>query len=133
MEFRLTMAFDLWRELVEEIELLWLENSAEALRQETAARVPVDTGALRDSFSVRVDREQLSAVVGSELDNAIYNEFGTGQYALKGNGRQDAWAYQDRNGNWHTTRGKKPMRSMQTAYEESATGLVEELWRMLLE
>lgn len=77
---------------------------------------PVDTGQLAGSWTYNVDESELKATVGSPLENAIWNEFGTGQYALSGNGRKTRWKYEDKEGNWHTTTGKKPQRTFYNAF-----------------
>lgn len=77
---------------------------------------PVDTGQLKNSWDYDVDEGKLEATVGSPLENAIWNEFGTGQYALNGDGRKTLWKYQDRKGQWHTTTGKKPQRTFNNAF-----------------
>lgn len=39
---------------------------------------------------------------------AEFLEFGTGIYNEDGTGRKTPWAWKDREGNWHTTRGMEP-------------------------
>lgn len=66
---------------------------------------PVDTGALRNSISHKVvDKD---AYVGTNQEYAAYVEFGTGQYATQGGGRNTPWVYQDAKGHWHKTSGSK--------------------------
>lgn len=78
---------------------------------------PVDSGELAGSWKHHVDEQAAIATIGSEIQNAIWNEFGTGQYALSGDGRKTKWVYQDRKGNWHTTSGKRPRRTLFKAFE----------------
>lgn len=80
---------------------------------------PVDTGQLKNSWSYYVDEDKLEAVIGSPLENAIWNEFGTGEYALHGDGRKGGWHYQDDKGKWHHTFGKKPHRTLQMAFNSA--------------
>ena len=51
------------------------------------------------------------------LENAIWNEYGTGEYALEGNGRKGGWSYKDDHGDWHHTFGKQPERTFDKAYK----------------
>ena len=70
---------------------------------------------LRGSISHKVQDE--TCYVGTNNEHAIYNEFGTGIYA-DGGGRMSPWAYQDDEGNWHRTRGMKPIHFLKNAIEE---------------
>lgn len=76
----------------------------------------VDLGDLKRSWSYNVDEGNLEAKIGSPLENAIWEEFGTGEYALAGDGRKTPWKYQNRHGRWITTHGKKPNRTLWNAY-----------------
>ena len=77
---------------------------------------PVKTGQLKGSWEYKVDTSAKEAKIGSPEENALWNEFGTGEHALHGDGRLGGWRYQDDKGNWHFTRGKKPRRSLYKAY-----------------
>lgn len=78
----------------------------------------VDTGQTKNSYDYVISREELTATIGSQLENAIWEEFGTGEYALDGDGRKDGWYYCDEKGNWHFTKGKKPNRPLYNAVEK---------------
>ena len=82
--------------------------------QQAADNSRVNTGQLKGSWGTAVDGK--TGIVGSPLEYAIYQEFGTGEYAMKGDGRKDGWAYQDDNGNWHFTKGTKPVRMLFNAF-----------------
>jgi hypothetical protein len=91
-----------------------LEASAELVSQ-TARNTRVDTGQLKGSWTAHV--EENVATIGSPLENAIWEEFGTGEYALNGNGRKGGWAYEDpKTGETVWTRGKRPTRAFWNAY-----------------
>ena len=94
----------------------WLMEAAGELEAQVKRNTRVDTGQLKNSWTYNVDEAALEAKVGSPLENAIWEEFGTGQYALNGDGRKTAWMYEDRNGEWHKTTGKKPNRALNNAY-----------------
>jgi HK97 gp10 family phage protein len=93
-----------------------LYEAAGELASQAKQNSRVDLGDLKRSWSYHVDEGKLEAKIGSPLENAIWEEFGTGEYALEGNGRSKPWKYQDRRGNWHTTSGKKPNRTLWKAY-----------------
>lgn len=94
-----------------------LHEGGGELTSQTKRVSPVDSGQLKNSWDYKVDERKLEATVGSGIENAIWNEFGTGQYALNGDGRKTPWKYQDRKGQWHTTTGKKPRRTFHNSSE----------------
>lgn len=53
----------------------------------------VDTERTKDSYKYVVDegKDESTVAVGSDLENAIWEEFGTGEYALHGDGRKGGW------------------------------------------
>ena len=75
-----------------------LEASAEIVS--AAARGSrVDSGQLKGSWKANVDESEGVAVIGSELENAIWEEFGTGEYATKGGHGGGYWVFvKDGNG-----------------------------------
>lgn len=67
---------------------------------------------VRGSWSYIVDRDKREAVVGSPLVQAFWEELGTGEYAVYGNGRKGWWVYVEGN----TT----PTRSFEALTKEEA-------------
>ena len=67
---------------------------------------PVDTGNLRNSITHEVVEDENAVYIGTNNEYAAYVCLGTGKYAE--GGRPTPWVYQDANGNWHYTHGKKP-------------------------
>lgn len=63
-----------------------------------------------------MDEGNLEVKIGSPLENAIWEEFGTGEYALNGDGRKGGWFYVDEFGVGHFTHGKKPTRALWNAF-----------------
>ena len=76
---------------------------------------PVDNGVLRNSIRSEVEGQQ--GVVGTNIEYAPYVEFGTGLFAVNGDGRQTPWSYQDEMGEWHTTIGQHPQPFLGPALE----------------
>lgn len=95
-----------------------LEASAEIVSAASRGS-RVDSGQLKGSWKANVNESKGEAVIGSELENAIWEEFGTGEYAAKSDGRKGGWSYQDDSGNWHHTTGKKPNRTLQRAFDST--------------
>ena len=97
----------------ENCEAFLIEATAEIASQ-AAKNSPFKTGELIGSWSTKVDGK--TGYVGSDKEYAIYQEFGTGEYALEGNGRKGGWVYIDENGERHFTRGTKPKRMLWNAF-----------------
>lgn len=97
--------------------IAFLYEAAGELESQVKRNTSVDTGQLKASWDYKVYEHKNEAVIGSPLENSIWNEFGTGQYALHGDGRKTPWKYKDVKGKWHTTTGKRPQRSLHYAFE----------------
>lgn len=95
----------------------FLEEAASEIESAARRNSRVDTGQLKGSWAHIVDENEQKATIGSPLENAIWEEFGTGEYAVDGNGRKGGWSYQDDSGDWHHTKGKKPNHTLQSAYD----------------
>lgn len=99
------------------------EFEAQAMRNSR-----VDTGDTKASFAHKSDGRAVH--VGSNAENAIWEEFGTGIHAEHG-GRKTPWAYKDRHGNWHTTRGKRGTRALAKAMQAKAGVAIKIMERKL--
>lgn len=87
----------------------------------------VDTGRTKNSFRHMVDDDTHTAYIGSDYENAIWEEFGTGENALNGDGRKGGWSYKDAKGQWHYTRGKTPSRAFWRAYTSLKSAIVRRI------
>ena len=58
-----------------------LAESGQVVSDEAKNNCPVRTGALRDSIAASVETDTLTAIIGSDLDYAIYVELGTRKQA----------------------------------------------------
>ena len=47
----------------------------------------------KNSWTYRVDESKGEAVVGNPLESSLWTEFGTGDFALNGDGRKGYWVY----------------------------------------
>jgi hypothetical protein len=95
----------------------FLYEAAGELASQVKRNTAVDTGKTKNSWTFHVSTTDQTATVGSGDENSIWEEFGTGEYALNGNGRKTPWRYKDRFGQWHTTTGKPPKRAFWKACE----------------
>ena len=89
------------------------------------------TGQTSGSWQHHVDDSSHIAVIGSNFENAIWEEFGTGEYALHGNGRKGGWIYVDEKGDGHFTHGKKPRRHFWNAYTALKSKIVNHIQNSL--
>lgn len=98
--------------------LQFLEEVGGELQAQTMRNSSVDTGRTKGSYDYSVVKENGGAEVqvGSNYENAIWEEYGTGEYAIKGNGRKTPWVYQDVHGNWYRTTGKRAKRPLFKAF-----------------
>lgn len=106
-----------------------LEEVAGELESAVKQNSRTATGQTKNSWQHQITAEgdTAEAVVGSPLENAIWEEFGTGEYALGGNGRKGGWYYEDAEGNGHWTHGKRPSRALWHAYTERKDPLIAHL------
>lgn len=98
------------------------------LRVEESAKnkCPIDTGDLQTSITHSV--EDNIGVVGSNKEYAPYVEFGTGLYAVNGNGRKTPWAYEDpKTGETIWTAGQHPQPFLHPALEENAEAIQKDI------
>lgn len=107
-----------------------LYEASHVIQSQVKQNTAVDTGQLKGSWDFTVDESKGEAVIGSPLENAIWEEFGTGEYALHGNGRKGGWVYVDEKGG-RFTRGKKPRRMLHNAFETKRPTIVKEAERII--
>ena len=111
-------------EAIEDAAIRFLEEASNEIKSQAEQNSRVKTGQLKGSWRREIDNGEKKATVGSGLENAIWEEFGTGEYAVNGDGRQGGWRYQDDNGDWHYTTGKKPNRTLQRAFESKKNAII---------
>lgn len=104
---------------MEDAALKFLEEAGSEIESAAKRNSRVDNGQLKGSWKHVVDYDAYIVTIGSPLENAIWEEFGTGEYAVGGDGRKGGWSYQDDVGNWYHTHGKKPNRTLHRAFEDN--------------
>lgn len=127
----------------------WLYEACGELEAQVKRNSKRVTGGTAGSFGYMVDETSMNGYVGSNMENAIWEEFGTGEYALDGNGRKGGWwikvgngrnqiplatakrygwvkVRRDQNGNltYVFTKGKKPKRPLFKAFTSLKSRLV---------
>lgn len=129
--------------------IAWLYEACGLLEAQTKRNSAVRKkggGRTKGSYQYKVDESSLEGAVGSNYENAIWEEFGTGEYALNGDGRKGGWwipldtggmteaqakAYgftirKGKNGEKYAfTRGKKPKRPLFKAFTALKSKLIQ--------
>ena len=113
--------------------IAYLYEAGGELQAQVIENSRAKNGDLRQSWKYRVDESNGVCTVGSPLENAIWEEFGTGEYALHGDGRKGGWYYQDDKGKWHHTYGKSPHRAFQRAFDSLKNALTRRIGTVLKE
>lgn len=109
---------------LKEAGIAWLHEACGELVSQTARNSRVRTGKTKGSYEYAVDEATMEGYVGSNYENAIWEEFGTGEYALNGDGRKGGWFYKDASGEGHFTHGKRPNRPLFNAFASFKTKLI---------
>lgn len=129
------------REMIESAGIAWLHEACGEVEEQTKRNYKRASGGTAGSFRYKVDEASLTGYVGSDHENAIWEEYGTGEYALNGDGRKSGWwikvgsgknqipravaekyrwvkVRKDKNGNltYVFTKGKKPRRPFFKAF-----------------
>ncbi len=79
--------------------LAWLDTWSQEIASQARSTCAMDgeiAKQLRQSYAAKVDASKGEAQVGSPLESAYWEEFGTGEYAAQGNGRKGWWIYIDK-------------------------------------
>lgn len=103
----------------------YLYEAGESLQSRVADNSRAKSGDLRKSWRYKVDESKGECTVGSPLENAIWEEFGTGEWAINGDGRKGGWYYKDEKGKWHHTYGKTPHRAFKRAFDSLKNPLIK--------
>ena len=120
------------KDALDDAVIAFLEEAGSELESQTKRnQTRVDSGETKGQWTHVVDESKHVCTVGNPLENAIWEEFGTGEYALEGNGRKGGWAYQDEKGDWYFTHGKKPSRAFFKAYTALKSKIINHIQNSL--
>lgn len=102
--------------------LLMIKGQAKALAR-------VDSGEMRNRLDHKIigKGSKVTGQVGSPNEHALYNEFGTGEFAENGAGRKGGWVYKAPDGNWYFTYGMKPRPFLRPAFRQNKQRIKEML------
>lgn len=99
-----------------EVELMALEKMGLMVVGSAKRNARKDTTRMANNVNHEVSESNLTVRVGSPDDYAVYNEFGTGEFAENGSGRKGGWSYKTPDGKWHHTKGMKPKPFLRPAF-----------------
>lgn len=97
------------------LEAVGIQCQSHAIKNLKSKMTTPGTGRLAGSITHEVDRNEECVVIGTDVEYAIFNEYGTGIFASDGNGRKTPWLYVDDEGVGHKTRGMKPKHFLRDA------------------
>lgn len=104
------------KNVMEDAIIQFLYESGSTLQKQAANNTRIGTGETAGKWDYIVDESKQECTIGNPLENAIWEEFGTGEFALYGNGRKGGWHYRDDKDKWHHTYGKTPTRALHNAF-----------------
>lgn len=81
------------KETLNDKSIAFLHEASSELKTAAADKSRVAEGHLKGSWGYSVNESELESKIGSPLENAIWEEFGTGEHAVGGKGRGGYWVY----------------------------------------
>ena len=127
-------------EALDEKAVQFLEEAASEIESAARRNSRKDGGQLKGSWNHQVNESAKEAKVGSPLENAIWEEFGTGEYAAHGDGRKGGWYIPAdkltakakskmrkvtiKGKDFYHTYGKTPNRTLQRAFEGTKAAII---------
>lgn len=116
----------------------WIEETLAEIESQTIKNTRTDTGNTKRNWKHFIDETIGEGYIGNVLENALWEELGTGDYAINGDGRKGAWyipvewitghkkptfngkvviVHNKEGKAFYKTNGKKPTRAMTKAFE----------------
>lgn len=123
----------------------FLKEAGQVLEAQAVQNTVVDSTHTRESWGHCVNTSENSVTIGNTEQNAVWEEYGTGDYAFEGDGRKTAWyvpaelctgkkkpsfngkviiVYGKNGKAYYKTNGKKPRRMLHNAYHTKKSGLI---------
>lgn len=111
------------KEVLKDATIQWLFQACILVEGQAVALATVQTARLRNSIDHHVDEAELTGYVGTNVEYAVYVEFGTGEFAENGNGRKGGWMYKDPSGEWFFTWGQEPKPYLRPAFRKNRSSI----------
>jgi hypothetical protein len=113
------------KDALENAVIQYLDEAGATLERQAANNTRIGTGETAGTWTHVVDEGKQECVIGNPLENAIWEEFGTGEFALGGDGRRGGWVYKDEDdGKFHHTYGKTPTRALHNAFVTKKSAII---------
>ena len=109
------------KEAISQATIRWLLSACILVQGQAVLLAAVQTTRLKGSIDYLVDENELVGYVGTNVEYAVYVEFGTGEFAENGRGRKGGWVYQDPSGEWFFTYGQAPQPYLRPAFRRNRT------------
>lgn len=134
------------KKALQERAIEYLETAGLVMQRQAANNTRVGFGQTAGKWDYAVDDDKQVCTVGNPLENAIWEEFGTGEFALEGKGRKGAWyvpvdgytgkkrptyngrvvvVYGKDGKKYYKTNGKKPTRALHNAFVTKKNALIQ--------
>lgn len=132
--------------------LAFMHEVGGEIQSQTVKNSRSDRGNTKGSYGYRVreSAHESEVQVGSDMENAIWEEFGTGEYALHGDGRKGGWYIPEeklnekaksrmkkvigKNGKvFYYTKGKTPNQPLKKAFDKTAPMVKKQLGNIVKE
>lgn len=85
------------KEALNDTSIAWLYSTSEEIKSQAQRNCKTDyeegSKQLKGSYAAKVDEAKGEAQVGSPMEAAYWEEWGTGSYAAHGDGRKGWWIY----------------------------------------
>jgi len=81
------------KEMMKDALIAALHDAGSVIMSQTKKNSRVASGETKGAWKSVVDEDEMNVTIGNPKENAIYEEFGTGEYALEGKGRKGWWVY----------------------------------------
>lgn len=113
----------------------WLFEACMLVEGQAVLLAPVQTARLKNSIDYIVDQDEMVGYVGTNVEYAVYVEFGTGEFAENGRGRKGGWVYKDPSGEWFFTWGQEPQPYLRPAFRQNKNkieSLAKQIYKEML-
>ena len=107
------------KDAIQQATIHWLFEACVLVQGQAILLAPTQTARLKGSIDYQVDEGELVGYVGTNVEYAIYVEFGTGEFAENGRGRKGGWVYKDPSGEWFFTWGQEPQPYLRPAFRQT--------------
>ena len=109
---------------VQEAIYAFLEEAGGEIEGGAIENTPGNLSDLRGQWRHEVRMDHKEVVIGNSAEYAIWQEMGTGEFAINGDGRKDIpWRYQDEAGDWHVTTGIHPKQMLTNSWQNKVPAI----------